>query len=396
MGRAPCCEKVGLKKGRWTEEEDELLTKYIQANGEGSWRSLPKNADGLKRGNISAEEEDLIVKLHSSFGNRWSLIASHLPGRTDNEIKNYWNSHLSRKIYSFRRATNLDTTQIGLTDTPNNNVHHIYPKPKAGRTSRWAMKKNKTYIHTNKSNNNNNQNEKDEIALPQVSHKEKDDVVPTPPTPSLESEGFCNKIEDLMVLDLDSNDNNNNNNNGVEKEKEKGEVQWPTTTHEKENSDTLFGPYDEQVEDITVTSNININGGGALSLDDMMGNFMLDEIICGVHNINEDIEINNGDYVREETEINNKIVSDQELNLGLDEYLNWESAMEFVTNNNNDNNNNNSNSESSEGCYLEQKENLLTWLWKDDDWESECMKMGESLDIEKQNNDDDVVAWFLS
>lgn len=44
MGRAPCCEKVGLKKGRWTAEEDEILIKYIQANGEGSWRSLPKNA----------------------------------------------------------------------------------------------------------------------------------------------------------------------------------------------------------------------------------------------------------------------------------------------------------------------------------------------------------------
>lgn len=44
MGRAPCCEKLGLKKGRWTAEEDELLTKYIQVHGEGSWRSLPKNA----------------------------------------------------------------------------------------------------------------------------------------------------------------------------------------------------------------------------------------------------------------------------------------------------------------------------------------------------------------
>lgn len=44
MGRAPCCDKVGLKKGRWTAEEDETLTKYIQAHGEGSWRSLPKNA----------------------------------------------------------------------------------------------------------------------------------------------------------------------------------------------------------------------------------------------------------------------------------------------------------------------------------------------------------------
>lgn len=47
MGRAPCCEKVGLKRGRWTEEEDEILTQYIKANGEGSWRSLPKNAGFL-------------------------------------------------------------------------------------------------------------------------------------------------------------------------------------------------------------------------------------------------------------------------------------------------------------------------------------------------------------
>ncbi|KAJ6343729.1 hypothetical protein OIU76_005470 [Salix suchowensis] len=92
MGRAPCCEKVGLKKGRWTAEEDEKLTEYIRANGEGSWRSLPKNAGllrcgkscrlrwinylaaDLKRGNISAEEEEIIVNLHASLGNRCSEI----------------------------------------------------------------------------------------------------------------------------------------------------------------------------------------------------------------------------------------------------------------------------------------------------------------------------------
>ncbi|KAG8370615.1 hypothetical protein BUALT_Bualt13G0001800 [Buddleja alternifolia] len=57
----------------------------------------------LKRGNITAAEEDIIINLHATMGNRWSLIAGYLPGRTDNEIKNYWNSHLSRKIQSFRR-----------------------------------------------------------------------------------------------------------------------------------------------------------------------------------------------------------------------------------------------------------------------------------------------------
>ncbi|KAL8522682.1 hypothetical protein ACS0TY_012861 [Phlomoides rotata] len=116
MGRSPCCSKVGLRRGPWSTKEDTLLADYIQKHGEGQWRSLPKNAGllrcgkscrlrwmnylrpGIKRGNISEDEEDLIVRLHKLLGNRWSLIAGRLPGRTDNEIKNYWNTHLLKKI----------------------------------------------------------------------------------------------------------------------------------------------------------------------------------------------------------------------------------------------------------------------------------------------------------
>ncbi|CAA2985664.1 transcription factor MYB8-like [Olea europaea subsp. europaea] len=116
MGRSPCCSKVGLRRGPWSTREDTLLTNYIQEHGEGQWRSLPKQAGllrcgkscrlrwmnylrpGIKRGNITPDEEDLITRLHSLLGNRWSLIAGRLPGRTDNEIKNYWNTHLLKKL----------------------------------------------------------------------------------------------------------------------------------------------------------------------------------------------------------------------------------------------------------------------------------------------------------
>ncbi|GAB2217472.1 hypothetical protein Droror1_Dr00000664 [Drosera rotundifolia] len=118
MGRAPCCSKVGLHRGPWTPREDDLLVNYIQAHGEGQWRYLPKNAGllrcgkscrlrwmnylrpDIKRGDITPDEDDLIIRLHALLGNRWSLIAGRLPGRTDNEIKNYWNTHLSKKLKS--------------------------------------------------------------------------------------------------------------------------------------------------------------------------------------------------------------------------------------------------------------------------------------------------------
>ncbi|XP_057842986.1 transcription factor MYB76 [Cryptomeria japonica] len=116
MGRSPCCDENGLKKGPWTPEEDEKLIQYIQKHGHGSWRALPKHAGllrcgkscrlrwtnylrpDIKRGKFSFEEEQTILHLHAMLGNKWSAIAAHLPGRTDNEIKNYWNTHLKKRL----------------------------------------------------------------------------------------------------------------------------------------------------------------------------------------------------------------------------------------------------------------------------------------------------------
>ncbi|KAK1617680.1 hypothetical protein QYE76_023197 [Lolium multiflorum] len=117
MGRSPCCEKeAGLKKGPWTPEEDQKLLAHIDQHGHGCWRSLPAKAGlrrcgkscrlrwtnylrpDIKRGKFTLQEEQTIIQLHALLGNRWSAIATHLPKRTDNEIKNYWNTHLKKRL----------------------------------------------------------------------------------------------------------------------------------------------------------------------------------------------------------------------------------------------------------------------------------------------------------
>ncbi|XP_008787349.2 transcription factor MYB13-like [Phoenix dactylifera] len=116
MGRGPCCEKVGLKKRPWTPAEDMKLTDYIQKHRLENWHAIPKLAGllrcgkscrlrwinylrpDIKRGNFTQEEEATIIKLQELMGNKWSKIASCLPGRTDNEIKNVWNTHLKKRL----------------------------------------------------------------------------------------------------------------------------------------------------------------------------------------------------------------------------------------------------------------------------------------------------------
>ncbi|AAF36728.1 putative transcription factor; 17206-15746 [Arabidopsis thaliana] len=114
MVRTPCCRAEGLKKGAWTQEEDQKLIAYVQRHGEGGWRTLPDKAGlkrcgkscrlrwanylrpDIKRGEFSQDEEDSIINLHAIHGNKWSAIARKIPRRTDNEIKNHWNTHIKK------------------------------------------------------------------------------------------------------------------------------------------------------------------------------------------------------------------------------------------------------------------------------------------------------------
>ncbi|CAH8364040.1 unnamed protein product [Eruca vesicaria subsp. sativa] len=122
MGRAPCCDKANVKKGPWSPEEDAKLKDYIENSGTGgNWIALPQKI-GLKRcgkscrlrwlnylrpnikhGGFSEEEDNIICNLYVTIGSRWSIIAAQLPGRTDNDIKNYWNTRLKKKLLNKQR-----------------------------------------------------------------------------------------------------------------------------------------------------------------------------------------------------------------------------------------------------------------------------------------------------
>ncbi|GMH15205.1 hypothetical protein Nepgr_017046 [Nepenthes gracilis] len=123
-------DPVELRRGPWTVEEDGLLTYSIACHGEGHWNSLAKAAGlkrtgkscrlrwlnylkpDIKRGNLTPQEQLLILELHSKWGNRWSKIAANLPGRTDNEIKNYWRTRVQKQA----RQLNMESSSQRFID----------------------------------------------------------------------------------------------------------------------------------------------------------------------------------------------------------------------------------------------------------------------------------------
>ncbi|EAY84192.1 hypothetical protein OsI_05570 [Oryza sativa Indica Group] len=153
MGCRSCDKpKMNYRKGLWSPEEDQRLRDYIVKHGLGCWSAVPAKAGlqrngkscrlrwinylrpGLKRGMFSQEEEDIVINLQAKLGNKWSQIAMHLPGRTDNEVKNYWNSYLKKRVMQAQgsipnnvAAAAAEVTSMSTTEPPSLHHHHHHP-----------------------------------------------------------------------------------------------------------------------------------------------------------------------------------------------------------------------------------------------------------------------------
>ncbi|XP_072954729.1 transcription factor MYB59-like isoform X1 [Typha angustifolia] len=137
--------KEETRKGPWTEQEDLQLIYFVRILGERRWDFIAKVSGlnrtgkscrlrwvnylqpGLKRGRVTPQEERVILDLHSRWGNRWSRIARKLPGRTDNEIKNYWRTHMRKKAQEHKKKSSPSSSSSPNSQSSSSLVDHHPP-----------------------------------------------------------------------------------------------------------------------------------------------------------------------------------------------------------------------------------------------------------------------------
>ncbi|CAH1437894.1 unnamed protein product [Lactuca virosa] len=216
MGRAPCCDKENVKRGPWSPEEDAKLKSFIDKYGTGgNWIALPHKA-GLKRcgkscrlrwlnylrpnikhGEFTDDEDKIICSLYASIGSRWSIIAAQLPGRTDNDIKNYWNTKLKKKLLAM-----LPSFQKKASFFPSISLQ----SPSPYRSDQFVTNNSSLFYGcTNFMNMNNNINS---LLTPTTTTTGVQDhithlISPSPPPPGAD----LNSLIGLMTNNIDNNEN---------------------------------------------------------------------------------------------------------------------------------------------------------------------------------------------
>ncbi|MCD7449829.1 hypothetical protein HAX54_001745 [Datura stramonium] len=228
MGRTPCCEKVGLKRGRWTAEEDEILTNYIQVNGEGSWRSLPKNAGllrcgkscrlrwinylktDLKRGNITSDEEAIIIKLRATLGNSRKVESLRIPSdeKLPQAVVELAKKATQQQIIKQRRKS--QTNASGSNSTSETTV--------VLSTVPSIMSNKEKEIISTIANDENNAMEFDHNKDQMLWHD--DIMLMNDKNEELDQDFIFDCLwdgegENLEIIENNNNDNNNNNNNEI-------------------------------------------------------------------------------------------------------------------------------------------------------------------------------------
>ncbi|KAI9161921.1 hypothetical protein LWI28_022036 [Acer negundo] len=267
-----CCSKQKVKKGLWSPEEDEKLLKHITTHGHGSWSSIPKLAGlqrcgkscrlrwinylrpDLRRGSFTEEEEQIIIDVHRILGNRWAQIAKHLPGRTDNEVKNFWNSCIKKKLLS-----------QGLDPTTHNLIPCHLRAPNSSNNNKMACNQSNIPVFTLNSQMTSNV-PLENIKPPLLPNNYHSTLIQPIPTSTTSDYNYQNPINNNIVW----NNNIANNNDCCQNSYD------PTSTFPD-----VISSIDDHRRPISSTSGFGLLDDNYYSLWGTTNNYMVVEPTCG-------------------------------------------------------------------------------------------------------------------